>query len=80
MDPALFPSIARTLCHRRLSIGADGLMVVDTPLLGGDYRMLFYNSDGSEGEMCAGGGWRHGAGRGYLILYRRGGTKYEQRA
>ena len=52
MDPALFPSIARTLCHRRLSIGADGLMVVDTPLLGGDYRMLFYNSDGSEGEMC----------------------------
>ena len=31
LDPALFPSIARTLCHRRLSIGADGLMVVDTP-------------------------------------------------
>ena len=55
MDPALFPSIARTLCHRRLSIGADGLMVVDTPLLGGDYRMLFYNSDGSEGEMCGNG-------------------------
>ena len=55
LDPALFPSIARTLCHRRLSIGADGLMVVDTPLQGGDYRMLFYNSDGSEGEMCGNG-------------------------
>ena len=50
-----FPVIARTLCHRHLSIGADGLMVVDAPLRGGDYRMLFYNSDGSEGEMCGNG-------------------------
>ena len=51
----LFPSLARTLCHRHLSIGADGLMVVDHPRQGGDYRMLFYNSDGSEGEMCGNG-------------------------
>lgn len=50
-----FPAIAKTLCHRRLSIGADGLMVVEAPLRGGDYRMLFYNSDGSEGEMCGNG-------------------------
>ena len=50
-----FPAIARTLCHRRLSIGADGLMVVEAPLQGGDYRMLFYNSDGSQGEMCGNG-------------------------
>ena len=49
------PEIARTLCERRLSIGADGLMVVDTPREGGDYRMLFYNSDGSVGEMCGNG-------------------------
>lgn len=55
LDPALFPSIARTLCHRHLSIGADGLMVVEAPRQGGDYRMLFYNSDGSEGEMCGNG-------------------------
>lgn len=52
---AQFPSIARTLCHRRLSIGADGLMVVDAPRQGGDFRMLFYNADGSEGEMCGNG-------------------------
>ena len=50
-----FPDIARTLCHRRLSIGADGLMVIESPLQGGDYRMLFYNSDGSPGEMCGNG-------------------------
>ena len=50
-----FPSIARTLCERHLSIGADGLMVVDAPTQGGDYKMLFYNSDGSMGEMCGNG-------------------------
>ena len=51
----LFPAIAKVLCHRRLSIGADGLMVVEEPSQGGDYRMLFYNADGSAGEMCGNG-------------------------
>ena len=47
--------LAEKLCHRRLSIGADGLMVVDTPDFGGDYKMRFYNADGSLGEMCGNG-------------------------
>ena len=51
----VFPQVARALCERHLSIGADGLMVVDAPTQGGDYRMLFYNSDGSVGEMCGNG-------------------------
>ena len=50
-----FPAIARTLCERHLSIGADGFMVVDAPTEGGDYKMLFFNSDGSIGEMCGNG-------------------------
>ena len=50
-----FPRIARTLCHRHMSIGADGLMVVDQATEGGDYKMLFFNSDGSLGEMCGNG-------------------------
>ena len=50
-----FPHIAATLCERHLSIGADGLMVVEKAENGGDYRMLFYNSDGSIGEMCGNG-------------------------
>ena len=50
-----FPQIARVLCERHLSIGADGLMVVDAPTDGGDYKMRFYNSDGSIGEMCGNG-------------------------
>lgn len=49
------PKIARTLCERRLSIGADGLMVVEAPTQDGDFKMLFFNSDGSVGEMCGNG-------------------------
>lgn len=67
LEHDLFPSIARTLCHRHLSIGADGLMVVEAPAQGGNYQMLFYNSDGSPGEMCGNGarcicryGYEHG--------------------
>ena len=55
LDHSLFPAMARLLCHRHLSIGADGFMVVEAPSQGGDYRMLFYNSDGSVGEMCGNG-------------------------
>ena len=50
-----WPDLARTLCERHLSIGADGLMVVKGSTCGGDYRMLFFNSDGSMGEMCGNG-------------------------
>ncbi len=49
------PALAKRLCHRRLSIGADGLMVVTKPTGSADYRMLFYNADGSLGEMCGNG-------------------------
>jgi len=61
-----FPTIARILCHRHLSIGADGLMVVEKSETC-DYKMIFYNADGSEGEMCGNGarcicryGYEHG--------------------
>ncbi len=47
--------VARKLCHRRFSIGADGLMAVAEAESGGDFKMLFYNSDGSLGEMCGNG-------------------------
>ena len=50
-----FPHMARILCHRHLSIGADGFMVVEKATGDCDFKMLFYNSDGSEGEMCGNG-------------------------
>ena len=49
------PCLARTLCSRRTGIGADGLMLVARAQGDADYRMLFYNSDGSLGEMCGNG-------------------------
>ena len=55
LPEAAFPALAKRLCERHLSIGADGLIVVDAPRQGGDYRMRFYNSDGSLGEMCGNG-------------------------
>ena len=48
-------SLAARLCSRRYSVGADGVMFVDAPQQDGDYRMLFFNADGSRGEMCGNG-------------------------
>ena len=63
-----WPEIVRVLCERHMSIGADGFMVVKPPTCGGDYKMLFFNSDGSIGEMCGNGArciCRYGYARGY---------------
>ncbi len=49
------PIIAKRLCQRKVSIGADGFMVVDYPDGDADFKMHFYNQDGSIGEMCGNG-------------------------
>ncbi len=49
------PGLAVGLCAQHVSVGADGMMVVAAPRQGGDFRMIFYNSDGSLGEMCGNG-------------------------
>ncbi|MDO4321692.1 MAG: diaminopimelate epimerase [Lachnospiraceae bacterium] len=48
-------SIAKKICARRISVGADGVMFVEKPEHDADYRMLFFNADGSMGEMCGNG-------------------------
>ncbi|MBQ7795575.1 MAG: diaminopimelate epimerase [Lachnospiraceae bacterium] len=50
-----WPDIAKLVCERHMSIGADGFMVVEKPDGNADFKMLFYNSDGSMGEMCGNG-------------------------
>ncbi len=44
------------LCDRRLGIGADGLIVVAPPLSDdAAFRMIYFNADGGEAEMCGNG-------------------------
>lgn len=51
-----FSALAKQICCRRMSVGADGMMIVEKPTTDqADYRMIFYNSDGSLGEMCGNG-------------------------
>ena len=52
--PEQWPQIAQTVCERHRSVGADGLMAVEKSD-SADYKMLFFNSDGSMGEMCGNG-------------------------
>jgi diaminopimelate epimerase len=47
-------ALAVTLCERRLSVGADGVLVV-LPSSIADTRMRIINADGSEAEMCGNG-------------------------
>lgn len=47
-------TIAR-ICNRHRGVGADGLLMVEPPQNGADFRMRYFNSDGGEAEMCGNG-------------------------
>lgn len=49
-----YSALAKELCHRQNGIGADGLIVL-VPHETKHFEWLFYNSDGSEAEMCGNG-------------------------
>jgi len=46
--------IAR-LCDRHRGVGADGVLILERPRNGADFRMRYYNADGGEAEMCGNG-------------------------
>ena len=46
--------LAKRLCERRFSVGADGLLLVSNSKMA-DAKMRIFNADGSEAEMCGNG-------------------------
>ncbi len=48
------PELARRLCRRMFSVGADGLILIENSDAA-DFRWRFYNADGSVAEMCGNG-------------------------
>jgi diaminopimelate epimerase len=47
-------ALVRGVCRRRLSVGADGLILVEASETA-DFRWRFFNSDGSAAAMCGNG-------------------------
>ena len=48
------PGFARAVCERRVSVGADGLILIEKSE-SADFRWQFLNGDGSWAEMCGNG-------------------------
>jgi diaminopimelate epimerase len=49
------PSFVKDVCTRKVSVGADGLILIEKSDQV-DFRWQFFNSDGSEAAMCGNGG------------------------
>lgn len=50
-DPS---SVALSVCDRRRSVGADGIIMMEKSAVA-DAKMRIFNADGSEGRMCGNG-------------------------
>ncbi len=57
ISPQFAPWLASKLCRRALSVGADGLILLEKPKRPeACFAWRFFNADGSEAEMCGNGG------------------------
>lgn len=54
IDAVKVVRLAEKLCERKLSVGADGLLLLSNSKLA-DVRMRIFNADGSEAETCGNG-------------------------
>jgi diaminopimelate epimerase len=55
-DRVPYAALARKWCRRGHDIGADGLLILETPTAPrADFAMRIFNADGSEAEMCGNG-------------------------
>ncbi len=49
-------AFVESICRRHVSVGADGVLLVEPATLPGhDFRMRYFNADGGEAEMCGNG-------------------------
>ena len=51
----LTPEQIARVCDRHRGVGADGVLFLERPTNGADFRMRYYNADGGEAEMCGNG-------------------------
>ncbi len=51
----LEPKQIAHICDRHRGVGADGILLLEKPENGADFRMRYYNADGGEAEMCGNG-------------------------
>ncbi len=54
LDPKELKQFVAQACRRGLSVGADGVILIE-PSTKADYRWHYYNADGGEVEMCGNG-------------------------
>jgi len=55
IEPEVASELARDLCRRKISVGADGLILIENDDEV-DFSWNFFNADGSRAEMCGNGG------------------------
>ncbi|PIP14107.1 MAG: diaminopimelate epimerase [bacterium (Candidatus Stahlbacteria) CG23_combo_of_CG06-09_8_20_14_all_34_7] len=46
----------KEICAKGTGVGSDGLIFLESPQKNGDFRMVYYNRDGREADMCGNGG------------------------
>ncbi len=52
----LSTGLIEAVCNRRTGVGADGLIIIDRATQPeASFRMIYFNSDGGEAEMCGNG-------------------------
>jgi len=53
-DLFITSELVQEVCDRRFGVGADGVILIE-PHEECDFRMVYFNADGSRGEMCGNG-------------------------
>ena len=54
VDEKKLPQLIKGSCRRKLSVGADGFILIEASEKD-DFRWRFFNADGSQAEMCGNG-------------------------